>query len=77
MICLMRFFSMRANDAQSVKLGGLSLKVLNFCHAMSKASFAVQSFLILGDSMMYLPMSTAKSCLLVLTRAVVTASSIT
>ena len=77
MICLMWFFSMRANDAQSVKLRGLSLKVLNFCHDTSKESFAVQSFVILGDSMMYLPMSTAKSCLLVLTRAVVTASSIT
>ena len=77
MIWLTRFFSMRANDVQSVKLRGLSLKVLNFCHDTSKVSFAVQSFVILGDSMMYLPMSTAKSCLLVLTRAVVTASSIT
>ena len=77
MICLMRFFSMRTKDTQSEKLKGLSLKVLNFCHAMSKFSFVVQSFVILGDSMIYLPMSTAKSCLLVLTRAVVTASSIT
>jgi len=77
MICLMRFFSIRANDTQSEKLKGLSLKVLNFCHAVSKVSFVVQSFVILGDSMMYLPMSTAKSCLLVLTRAVVIASSIT
>ncbi len=37
----------------------------------------VQNFVILGDSIMYLPMSMAKSCLLVLTRAVVIASSIT
>ncbi len=77
MICLMWFFSVWANVTQSVKLRGLSLKVLNFFHAVSKVSFVVQSFVILGDSMMYLPRSMAKSCLLVLTRAVVNASSIT
>lgn len=61
---------------QSVKLRDLSLKALSFCHAVLKISFVVQSFVILGDSMMYLPMSMARSCLLVLTRAVVITSSI-
>jgi len=61
---------------QSVKLKGLSLRAWNFCHASSKISFVVQSLFILGDSMMYFPMSIAKSCLLVLIRAVVMASSI-
>lgn len=73
----MWFFSVWANVVQSVKLSGLSFKVLNFFHAGSKISFVVQSFVILGDWIMYLPMSVAKSCLLVLTRAVVIASSMT
>ena len=72
----MLFFCMWASVVQSVKLRGLSLRVWNFCHASSKISFVVQSFVILGDSMMYFPMSRARSCLLVLTRAVVTASFI-
>jgi len=71
----MRFFCMWASVVQSVKLRGLSLRVWNFCQASSKVSFVVQSFVILGDSMMYFPMSRARSCLLVLTRAVVMASS--
>jgi len=66
---------MWASVVQSVKLRGLSFRVLIFCHASSKISFVVQSFVILGDSIMYFPMSVARSCLLVLTRAVVTASS--
>ena len=69
-------FCMWASVVQSLKLRGLSFKVWNFCHASSKISFVVQSFVILGDSMMYFPMSRARSCLLVLTRAVVTASFI-
>ena len=72
----MLFFCMRAIVVQSVKLRGLSFKVWNFCHVSSKISFVVQSFVILGDSMMYFPMSRARSCLLVLTRAVGTASFI-
>jgi len=66
---------MWASVVQSVKLRGLSFRILNFCHASSKISFVVQSFVILSDSIMYFPMSAARSCLLVLTRAAVTASS--
>ena len=67
---------MRARVVQSVKLRGLSLNVTNFFHAISNVSFSIWSFVILGDSMMYLPRSVAKSCLFVLASAVVIASSI-
>lgn len=60
-----------------MKLKGLSFRVLNLRHAFSKMLFVVQSLVILGDSIMYFPMSIASSCLLVLATAVVIASSIT
>lgn len=76
-ICLIPFVSMSAIEVQSVKLRGLSLNMLNFFLANSKESSPIYSFVILGDSIMNLTKSWAKSCFLVLTSAVVIASSIT
>ena len=60
-----------------MKLKGLSLNAINFFHATAKTSSSTHIFVILGDVIMNTPKSWAISCFLVLTRAVVIASSIT
>ena len=58
-----------------MKLKPLSSRVLNFAHAILKVSWSIVSFMIRGDSIIYVPRSTAMSCFFVLARAVVMASS--
>ena len=61
-------------DVQSVKLRPLSSYAFNFVHDTLKVSWSTTSFMILGDSIIYVPRSRPFH-VFVLTRAVVMASS--